>query len=128
MSVSSYVSSYANANVPSPIIGGVSDQLIVAPYAQRRAGQPIGPPTNFSAMAGGTGTAVLQWTLVPGATSYSVYSKVGKNYILLQSGLTNNVGTTISGLSSGTPYALYLTAVNSAGQSTYSNVADVTPN
>jgi large repetitive protein len=79
-----------------------------------------GAPTGLSGTAGDK-TAALTWVAVSGATSYNVYrgtSKIGSSTSpsYLDSGLTN-----------GTPYTYYVTAIKAGVESQGSSTVTVTP-
>ncbi len=80
-------------------------------------------PTNLTAIAGNT-KITLNWTAVPGAISYNLYLS-GSMTPFAVGVLTPTFVDT--GLVSGQTYSFQVTAVNSAGESGKSNVANGTP-
>ncbi len=85
-----------------------------------------------SAPAGLTATpadsqVTLQWSASKGATSYNVYdaTTTGGPYNKISSTITTN--DVVTGLANGQQYYFVVTAVNSAGESGYSNEASATP-
>lgn len=84
-------------------------------------------PVNLTATAGDA-QASLSWTALSGATSYNVLkaTTAGGPYTAIASNITETAYTD-SGLSNGTTYYYVVTAVNSAGESSYSNEASATP-
>lgn len=77
-------------------------------------------PATFSASNASASTIDLAWSTVVGATSYSYfYRPAGGSYTSV-TGFTG-LSTTLSGLSSGIVYNLYLVAVNSYGTSAASS-------
>jgi Bacterial Ig-like domain (group 3)/Fibronectin type III domain len=100
---------------------GASNQVSATPEA------PVtvpAPPTNLTAMAG-AGQVALSWSGSAGATSYNVYSYNGSNWVAIQS--VGGTSTTVTGLTDGTTYSYYVTAVDSAGESGASNEVSATP-
>ena len=84
-----------------------------------------GAPTNLTATAG-NGQVTLTWNAPIGATSYNVYESTtsGGPYTKINS--TANTNYTVTGLTNGATYYFVVTAVNSTGESGYSNQAGVT--
>ena len=85
--------------------------------------EPAAPtaPTNLVATATGQTTISLTWDAVQNATSYKVYN----NGNLVVSDLTATTYT-VEGLTAGTEYCYYVTAVNEAGESAASTSACAT--
>jgi len=85
-------------------------------------------PTGLQAIAGDTRIA-LTWTAVSGAVSYRVYRGTSANSEAATP-VANNVASasyTDAGLTNGTTYFYYVTAVNGTGESIRSNEASATP-
>ncbi|MCM3174393.1 glycoside hydrolase family 9 protein [Paenibacillus sp. MER 99-2] len=84
-------------------------------------------PANVQAAAGSAQVA-LNWTAVPGATSYSVKRSetAGGTYTSVATGI-NGLTHTDTGLANGTTYYYVVTAVNSAGESGNSVQVSATP-
>jgi fibronectin type 3 domain-containing protein len=84
-------------------------------------------PTGLTATAGNAQVS-LAWSASSGATSYDVYRSTtnGGPYNSIATGVTTTSYTN-TGLTNGTTYYYVVTAVNSAGQSGYSNQASATP-
>ena len=85
-------------------------------------------PTSLSATAG-DGQAIISFT--PGSNGGSAitnykYSTDGSNYIELSPAVTSSP-ITITGLTNGTSYGIYLKAVNARGESSASSLVSVTP-
>jgi hypothetical protein len=85
-------------------------------------------PTSLSATAG-DGQAIISFT--PGSNGGSAitnykYSTDGSNYIELSPAVTSSP-ITITGLTNGTSYGIYLKAVNARGESSASSSVSVTP-
>ena len=84
-------------------------------------------PANLTAIAGDT-QAWINWSAVPGATSYNAYYGTTTG-VTVTSGtkVTGAVsGNAITGLTNGTTYYFVVTAVNSYGESTVSNETSTT--
>lgn len=84
-------------------------------------------PTQVVAQAGDAQVA-LSWQASTGAASYNVYRSLTSHgtSTKIASGVTST-GYTDTGLTNGTTYFYYVTAVNTAGESTGSNEASATP-
>ena len=84
------------------------------------------PPTGLSATGGNT-QVTLGWNASTGATSYKVYRSTtnGGPYAVIATNTTTSYTNT--GLANGTTYYYVVTAVNSTGESGYSNQASATP-
>ena len=87
----------------------------------------VAAPGNLVATASGT-TIGLSWSVATGATSYNIYRGTtagGEGTTAYQTGIT---ATTFSdpGLSTGTTYFYFVTAVNAAGESGHSAEASAT--
>ena len=103
---------------------GASNQASATPTS---APTPPAPPTNLAAVAGNAQVS-LTWTASSGANYYDVYDSATNggpyNYV----NQTTNISYTVTGLQNWKTYYFVVTAVNSAGQSNYSNQASATPN
>ncbi|MGC9027505.1 MAG: fibronectin type III domain-containing protein, partial [bacterium] len=77
-------------------------------------------PTNLTATAG-NGQVALAWSASTGATSYNVYDATVSGGPYTKVGTTTNTNYTVTGLTNGTTYYFVVTAVNSNGESGYSN-------
>lgn len=97
-------------------------------YATPGSGStPLNAPGGFTGAAG-NGQAILSWTAVSGATSYSLKRSTtnGSNFQNVTSNITST-SCTNSSLSNGTPYYYAVTALNQNGESAFSNQVAVTP-
>ena len=89
-------------------------------------------PTNLTATAGNKQVS-LNWVASTGATSYNVYTSTTSGGPFKKVGTATTTDYTVTGLTNGTPYYFpisyyfVVTAVNSAGESGYSNEANATP-
>jgi len=83
-------------------------------------------PTNFVAIPGND-TATLSWNASSGATGYKIYYSLTSGGPYTKIGFTSTTGYTTTGLTNGITYYFVVTAVNSAGESGYSNQASATP-
>jgi len=83
-------------------------------------------PTGLTATGTTTSSISLSWNAVSGATSYKVYrsTSLTGTYSQIASGLTSTTYTD-SGLTPGITYYYKVTAVNSAGESGFSNIVSV---
>jgi len=95
-------------------------------YSNQAGATPVAVPTNLTATAGDR-QVTLTWNASIGATSYNVYESTtyGGPYTKLNS--TTNTNYTVTGLTNGVTYYFVVTAVNSTGESGYSNQAGATP-
>jgi fibronectin type 3 domain-containing protein len=89
--------------------------------------QPPPAPTNLTATAGNAQVS-LAWSASSGAISYNVYRSTtsGGPYSSIATGDTGT-SYTDTAVANGTTYYYVVTAVNSAGESGYSNQATATP-
>jgi hypothetical protein len=87
---------------------------------------PLAAPPGLAATAGNTQVS-LTWNASTGASSYNIYSSTttGGPYTEITSVTT--LSYTNMGLTNGTPYYYVVTAVNSSGETGYSNQASATP-
>lgn len=97
------------------------------------SGQIPGSPTNLGVTAG-SGSVILSWDLVSGATSYNVYLSryPGINNLNYQTRLGMQIAGVqpsyqLTGLNNGTTYYFVVTSVNSSGESSPSNEVSATP-
>jgi len=88
-------------------------------------GMPL-PPVNLT-VSQNTNGVILTWTASTGAASYKVYqsTKSGGSYSNIASSTITTC--TVTGLSNGTVYYFVVTALNSKGESGYSNEVSATP-
>jgi fibronectin type 3 domain-containing protein len=82
-------------------------------------------PTGVTATAG-DGQVQIAWNASAGATSYQVWDTTGGNYGQAGPAVTGT-SETITGLTNGTAYSFYVTAINSVGTSGPSSFASATP-
>ncbi len=94
---------------------------IVSGQAKSMTPKPAAPVVKIGHSAA-SGKPMLTWNAVSGATSYKVYRATSQNgtYSLLGTVTTNSYTNT--GAKAGTTYWYKVKAVNSAGESAYSNV------
>ncbi|MDR1220584.1 MAG: fibronectin type III domain-containing protein [Treponema sp.] len=97
-------SSYASATTSSSSSGNT------APSA----------PTGVSATAQSSSSVSVSWNAVSGATSYKVYYEIGSSSAKNLAATVYSESYTHNGLSAGTTYYYYIKAVNSYGESDYS--------
>ncbi|MCL4469199.1 MAG: fibronectin type III domain-containing protein [Deltaproteobacteria bacterium] len=83
-------------------------------------------PTNLIATPG-NGQVALSWKTSSGASSYAVYDSTTSGGPYTKVGTTSNTNSTITGLTNGALYYFVVTAVNSNGESGYSNQVNATP-
>ncbi|MDR2541942.1 MAG: fibronectin type III domain-containing protein, partial [Treponema sp.] len=103
----------------SPTASGMPSVFAAAPQA------PAAPVVII-----GNGQIGVSWQAVSGATAYEVWLATANNAILAsQHGedISVSLSTTISGLSNGTTYFIWLRAKNSSGTSGFSPYASGTP-
>lgn len=89
---------------------------------------PSAAITDLSAQPGNT-VVSLNWSAIPGASSYNVYQGTAagaEGATPVRTGLTAN-GVSIGGLSNGATYFFKVAAVNAGGTSAASNEASATP-
>lgn len=101
--------------------GGTGSYTLYVEFSA--SAQAPSAPTGLGISAG-NGTIYLSWASVSGAYGYYVYRSTGGSYSY--SGSTSSTSYTDSGLAAGTTYSYYLTAYNSAGQSSYSSSVSAT--
>ncbi|NOU72738.1 family 43 glycosylhydrolase [Paenibacillus sp. LMG 31458] len=82
-------------------------------------------PTGLTAAVNGATGVALNWTAVPGAQSYNVYRADSKNGTFKKINDSAVIGTSYAdiGLTLDTAYSYQVTAVNTAGESGFSNAA-----
>ena len=98
----------------SPYSNIVSGNVVVTP-------KPSAPVVKIGNSAA-SGKPMLTWNAVPGATSYKVYRATAKNGTYSLLGTVTATSYTNTGAKAGTTYWYKVKAVNSAGESAYSNV------
>ncbi|MGW6475879.1 chitinase [Streptomyces nigra] len=84
------------------------------------ATQPPAPPTGLTTGSVTSTSVALNWSAVPGATSYAVYRDGAKVRTV------TGASATITGLSPATAYAFQVTALNEAGESARSATVTAT--
>jgi autotransporter-associated beta strand protein len=88
----------------------------------------VGSPPDLTANNGGSGEILLNWTAVPGATSYNIYRSPTNGTVY---GFCANVAVTNflnTGLTNGKAYYYFVTATNVNGESPPSPSVVATPN
>ena len=119
-STSTTISTLTSGTVYNFQIVGVNSYGNSASSSVMTYGTICTTPTGFAASNTSSSDFNLSWSSTTGASSYTVtYQPSGGSYSTL-TGLTGT-STTISSLSSGTVYTLYITAVNTYGTSTASS-------
>lgn len=88
---------------------------------QKGTGAPLPNAPVLSAGVPTSSTVPLTWTAVAGATTYNLY----QNGMQIGSGITS-LGLTVTGLSSATQYAFYVTGVSGLGEGSRSNPVAIT--
>ena len=85
-------------------------------------------PTGLFQIDNSTSQAALRWTAASGATGYNVYRRVSGagSYSQIASNHAVNAYFVDSGLSGGSAYDYYVTAINGGGESAASNVITAT--
>jgi fibronectin type 3 domain-containing protein len=101
-------------------VSASSSSTASAPVTATPAAAAPGAPTGLSGQAGDT-AATLTWTAVSGATSYKVY----RGGVLKATVTSPSYSDT--GLTNGTTYSYYVTAVKSGVESAASTTVTVTP-
>ena len=104
----------ANGAGESAYSNVVSGKVVVTP-------KPAAPVVKIGNSAT-SGKPVLTWNAVPGATSYKVYRATSQNGTYSLLGTVTATSYTNTGAKAGTAYWYKVKAVNSAGESAYSNV------
>lgn len=82
-------------------------------------------PQNLAAVAG-DGQVTLSWNASTGASSYNLYQAAAGAFSPIATGLASTTFS-LPGLSDGSPYSFYVTAVGSTGESSPSNIVTATP-
>ena len=85
-----------------------------------------GAPTDLTGVSGDQ-QASLSWNTTIGATSYNVYFSTASGGPYTKVHSASGASFTTAGLTNGSRYYFVVTAVNSAGESGYSNETSVTP-
>ena len=98
----------------SPYSNIVSGNVVVTP-------KPSAPVVKIGNSAA-SGKPMLTWNTVSGATSYKVYRATSQNGTYSLLGTVTATSYTNTGAKAGTTYYYKVKAVNSAGESAYSNV------
>ena len=100
----------------------------LSPYSNIVSGQskavtpkPSAPVVKIGNSAS-SGKPMLTWNAVPGATSYKVYRATSQNGTYSLLGAVTATSYTNTGAKAGTTYYYKVKAVNSAGESAYSNI------
>ena len=83
-------------------------------------------PASLTATPGNTQVS-LSWSAVTGATSYNIYDSTSSGGPYTKVASSTNTSYSVTGLANGTAYYFVVTAVNSSGESGYSNQASATP-
>ncbi|MEU9083669.1 glycoside hydrolase family 18 protein [Streptomyces sp. NPDC048357] len=82
--------------------------------------QPPAAPTGLTATATSSSSVSLNWSAVPGATSYTVHRDGAAPYSV------TSASTAVTGLAASTTYTFRVSAVNAAGESAQSAPASAT--
>ena len=104
----------ANGAGESAYSNVVSGKVVVTP-------KPAAPVVKIGNSAT-SGKPVLTWNAVSGATSYKVYRATSQNGTYSLLGTVTTTSYTNTGAKAGTTYYYKVTAVNSVGESPYSNI------
>ncbi len=123
-----YALAAAELNGSIYVIGGVhanEDTAIVEAYTIPQTSPPA--PLNLTA-TGGDSKVTLNWNAVEDCDGYKVYRSTtsGEPYDLIESDVTTSSYIDLD-VNNGTTYYYVVTAVNSNGESDYSNEASATP-
>jgi fibronectin type 3 domain-containing protein len=127
----SYTASALNQGATYYFVVAAVNALGTGPSSNEVSVVPVGPPgapTDLSAIAADS-QATLNWTEIPGATSYNVYQGTvagGEGVTPIATGVTAT-SYTATGLADGAVYYFTVAAVNTYGPGGYSNEASVTP-
>ena len=105
---------------------GYSNQTSATPVSAPPPTSPPSPPTNLIATAENA-MVTLYWSASSGATSYNVYESQSPTGPYNHVGSSTGTFSPVYGLTNGTTYYFVVTAVNSSGESGYSNQATATP-
>ncbi|MCL5878914.1 MAG: fibronectin type III domain-containing protein [Deltaproteobacteria bacterium] len=84
-------------------------------------------PLNLTASLPGSNQVLLNWNASSSATGYNVYEAATAGGPYSAIGTTTTTGYTVTGLISGTTYYFAVTAMNSIGESGYSNEVPAIP-
>jgi hypothetical protein len=109
------------------ILSGVIISCLSCGGGSKSSNNPVIPPapTNLIATAGNAQVA-LSWSASTTAISYNVYNSTTSGGPYTKAGSASSTNYTITGLTNGTPYYFVVTAINSSGESRYSNQASAT--
>ena len=111
---------------------GLLTIVIMMAYVSGCSSSSKSSPTKPSAPANLTATAAdaqvtLSWSASTGATNYKIYDSTTSGGPYTMIGFTTSTSYTVTGLTNGTAYYFVVTALNSVGESSYSNEASATP-
>ncbi len=82
-------------------------------------------PQNLTAVSG-DGQVNLSWNAAAGASGYNIYQSTQSGFVIVGTQSGSNTFS-LPGLTDGTSYSFYVTAINNAGESTPSNTVIGTP-
>lgn len=112
-----------NLKVMATCSGGSSTYTAVSNFTTSAAAASCGIPTNVAANNITANTAVIYWTAVSGATSYTIQYKLGSSSIWSTTTATTNTKL-IQGLVAGTAYNVKVMSTCASGTSAYSAIAN----
>jgi uncharacterized protein (TIGR02145 family) len=102
--------------------GGEGSQSSYATATTRE----VGTPTGVTAAANSTSSITVSWSSVAGADGYRIYRSTASSGTYIQVGTSETALYTDNDLSDGTAYYYKVTAYNSGGEGSQSNVASGT--